>query len=213
MTFHIAKTRVGFCVSFLLAAFLMPAPLSATPQSAGDTQQRAKVVAHLALPGMHVNQMFLQQRGDTFYLFLHRPIKQAFALVDVSRPDKPVLVERAVMKEGAGTEVEMMKSEATLAVSVSPERPAPAAGAPQPPAEPAEVKLPTETVRLIDLSDPKNPKVIKTFTGVTSMLPDDPRRLLFIVNNEGLWVVLHREEHFVPYCGSQSALMIQPNCQ
>lgn len=146
-------------------------------------------------------------------LFLHRPIKQAFALVNVSRPDKPVLVERAELKEAAGTEVEMIKPEAMLAVSVSPERPAPAAGAPQPAAEPAEVKLPTETVRLIDLSDPKNPKVIKTFTGVTSMVPDDARRLLFIVNNEGLWVVAHHEEHSVPYCGCQAALTIQPNCQ
>jgi hypothetical protein len=66
---------------------------------------------------------------------------------------------------------------------------------------------------LLDLSDPKNPKVIKTFTGVTSMLPDDARRLLFIVNNEGLWVVVHREEHIVPYCNTQTALMIEPNCQ
>jgi len=213
MMIHVGNRRAGITALTLLTTIFLAAAVSATAQTTEPIQKRVKVIGHLALPGMHVNQMFLQQRGDHYYLYLHRPIKQAFAVVEVTKPDKPVLLEQAALNEGPGTQVEMVKSEAVLAVSVTPEVPAGANGA-APAAAPApEVKLPTETVRLVDLSDPKNPKVIKTFTGVTSMVPDDLRRLMYIVNNEGLWVVFHPEERRIPYCGSEAALMIQPNCQ
>lgn len=213
MIIHIGNIRSCMTLLILLAATFLAVPISATAQSTEPIQERVKVVGHLSLPKMHVNQMFLQQRGDRYYLYLHRPTTQAFAVVDVTRPDKPVLLEQAALKNGAGAQVEMVKSEAVLAVSVAPEVPAGASGA-APAAAPApEVKLPTETVRLIDLSDPKNPKVIKTFTGVTSMVPDDSRRLMYIVNSEGLWVVFHHEEQPIPYCGSEAALMTQPNCR
>lgn len=210
---RMANGRIGITALILLVAVFLAVPISAAAQSTEPIQERVKVVGHLALPKMHVNQMFLQQRGDHSYLYLHRPVKQAFAVVDVTKPDKPVLLEQAALKNGAGAQVEMVKSEAVLAVSVAPEVPAGASG-PAPGAPPApEVKLPTETVRLIDLSDPRNPKVIKTFTGVTSMIPDDSRRLMYIVNSEGLWVVFHHEEQPIPYCGSEAALMTQPNCR
>jgi hypothetical protein len=75
------------------------------------------------------------------------------------------------------------------------------------------VVLPTETVRLVDLSDPKHPKTLKTFTGVTSMLPDDSRKLIYIVNSEGLWLVRHRQSRPMPMCTSADSLIQDPNCQ
>jgi hypothetical protein len=213
MVVHMGNSRAGITLLILFAALFLAVPVSTTAQSTEPIQERVKVVGHLALPKMHVNQMFLQQRGVHYYLYLHRPTKQVFALVDVTKPDKPVLLERAALNEGPGAQVEMAKSEAVLAVSVAPEVPAGASGAASAAAQAPEVKLPTETVRLIDLSDPKNPKVIKEFTGVTSMVPDDSRQLIYIVNSEGLWVVSHRQEHPIQYCNSETALMIQANCQ
>jgi hypothetical protein len=157
--------------------------------------------------------MFLQPLGDHYYLYLHRSAAQAFALVDVTRPEKPVLVESETLKEGPGARVEMVKSEAVLAVSVSPEGGGAANGGGHLPTAAAEEKVASQTVRLIDLSDPRHPRVINTFMGVTSMAQDDSRRLLFLVNTEGLWVIAHPEVHVVPACGTRDTLMIEPNCQ
>jgi hypothetical protein len=213
MTVHIGTSRVGVSTLILLAALFLAVPPPAAPQIVGRPQDRVKVIGHLALPGMQVNHIFLQQMGENVYLYLHLPAKQAFALVDVTRPDKPVLLVGETLKESPGAQVEMVKSEAMLAVSVSPDGPAGGSGAPQAAGAAPEIKLPTQTVRLIDLSDPRNPKTIKTFSGVTSMAADDPHRLLFIVNGEGLWVVIHREVHLIPPCDTAAALMIQANCQ
>jgi hypothetical protein len=200
-------------LAFLVAAGLLLLPaLFAAAGSGAQVEERVKVLAHLPLPRMHVNQMFLQQRGDKYYLYLHRPTRQAFALVDVTRPEKPVLLERATLEHGGGGRVEIAPSGATLAVAVAPEAPA-TPGAAKPAAEAPEVKLGTETVQFFDISDPKKPKKLRVFTGVTSMAPDEPRHLLYLVNNEGLWVVSHREVHPLPFCTSTDMLMNSPNCQ
>jgi hypothetical protein len=161
---------------------------------------------------MHVNQMFMQQRGNKHYLFLHRPNRQAFALVDVTKPNKPVLLERATLEHAQETDLQVSKPESTLAVAVTPESEG-AGGDKQPAAAEQKVVLPKETVRLVDLSDPSHPKTLKTFNGVTSMLPDESRRLIFLVNSEGLWIISHRETQAMPFCTSTAALMNAPNCQ
>ena len=204
--YRLTRGSVCAAVALLLA---LAAPLAA--QSNGQTEERVKVVGHLPLPNMHVNQMFLQQRGAKHYLFLHRPNRQAFALVDVTRAEKPVLLERATLQQGSGAEMEVAKPESTLAVAVTPEGDGASRG--QQAAEAPKIVLPTETVRLIDLSDPKHPKTLKTFNGVTSMLPDDARHLIYLVNNDGLWIVSHRETQALPFCSSTAALMNAPNCQ
>ena len=198
----------GIIVFWMTTAIVPSTAPRALAQSKSDVEENVRVAGHLALPGMHVNQMFLQQRGERYFLYLHRPTRQAFALVDVTKPEKPSLLDRATLQQTSGGHVEMAPSEAELAVAVAPENPGAASQKPA-----AEVKLPTETIRLIDLSDPKKPRTIKTFTGVTSMMPDDARHLMYIVNNEGLWVVSHRETHVVPYCTTSTAMMIEPNCQ
>ncbi len=48
---------------------------------------------------------------------------------------------------------------------------------------------PTETVRVLDLSDPRNPKTLETFNKVTSILPDGGHSLIFLTNNDGLWIL------------------------
>ena len=172
-------------------------------QTGTNGQEHIRVVGHLDLNGMHVNQMFVEHRGDKTYLFLHRPAKQAYALVDVSNPEKPVLVERNAVK-GNG-QVEGPATGSVFAVTVTPD----SGSTPGASASP----LPTESVNLIDMSDPKKVKTVKTFKGVTSIYPENGRKLVYIVNNEGLWVVSHRMTHPLPLCNSESALTPEPDCQ
>jgi hypothetical protein len=187
----------------LLFALLVTLPRAAA-QTSNQSQEQIKVVAHLPLDGMHVNQMFVQQRDSKFYLYLHRPTKDAFALVDVTDPNKPVLVSRDSLKEPSGTQLQPPASGSAFAVAVTPE-----GGA----STRANVQLPTETVQLVDMSNPKNARSVKTFKGVTSIYPDDARKLVYLVNGEGLWIVSHRMTKPLPLCSSESALTSLPDCQ
>ena len=190
---------LGTLISLLFVSLAFPAVAGA--------QEQMKVVGHLALPGIHVNGMFVQHRDGKDYLYLHRPVKQAFAVVDVSKPQKPVLVERATMAEASHAQV-VDTTNPSLAISVTAEN---AQGTSTAPVQ--AVSLPTETLKLLDLSDPKHPKVIKSFSGVTSFLPDDTRKLIYIQNADGLTNIHHPQVQPMPLSTSEDALTQQPNCQ
>jgi len=132
----------------------------------------------------------------------------------VSKPEKPELVEKATLQEPPQARLNVNSDNSLLAIAVSPEGNG-GAGVVQANSgtSASAAVLPRETVRLMDLGDPKHPKTLKTFTGVTSLLPDDSRKLIYIVNNEGLWVVRHRQVSPMPMCSSQDALIQDPNCQ
>ena len=46
---------------------------------------------------------------------------------------------------------------------------------------------------MLDLSDPHNPKTLQEFEGVTSVLPDGGHGLIYLTNNEGLWVLRYSQ--------------------
>lgn len=189
-----------------LVILLMAVPSAPARTPSGSPQESVKVVGHLPLDGMHVNQMFVQQRASKFYLYLHRPMKDAFALVDVTHPEKPVLLSRDALKEKPQSQLQPPASGSVLALSVTPEESASRAA-------PASLQLPTETVQLVDMSNPKSPKSVKTFKGVTSEYPDDARKLVYLVNGEGLWIIRHRMARPLPLCSSEDALNPLPDCQ
>jgi hypothetical protein len=203
---------LGIVISLLAIVLALPATVAA--QTNSGTNEEVKVIAHLPLSGIHVNEMFLQRRGNKDYLYLHRPTRQAFALVDVSKPEKPVLLERVALQEPARTQVDLDASNPLLAISVAPDdHPHPMQAKANADGQPGAASLPTETLRLLDLSNPKNPRVLKSFSGVTSFLPDDSRKLIYIVNQEGLTIVRHRQSRPMPLCTSEDALTQEPNCQ
>ena len=200
-------------IALFACCLALPTVLAAQSGSQG-MEEHVRVVGHLAIPGVHVNEMFVQQRGAKFYLYLHRPAKKAFALVDVTRPNRPVMVEQAAMSVAPRTHVDVDPATPALVIAVAPEtQPALTQVKEDPQAKPPRVLLPTETLRFMDLSNPKKPKAIRTFSGVTSFLPDDARHLVYVVNQEGLWIVSHRESRPMPLCTSEDALMQEPNCQ
>jgi hypothetical protein len=50
------------------------------------------------------------------------------------------------------------------------------------------------------MSDPKNPRVVKTLTGVSSVYSEDGRQLIYMTNSDGLWVIKHYETFRLPFC-------------
>ncbi len=153
--------------------------------SVAASDEEIRVLGHLPLGDMQVNQMILQQWEGKTYLYLHRPSEDTYGLVDVTKPDKPVLVSRSAMK---GTAPEGPVGNSPLAITSTREGQTP-------------TELVKQTVNFMDLSDPKGTKTIKSFKGVTAMYSDDARKLVYLVNDEGLWIVKHKNTRPVPICG------------
>jgi hypothetical protein len=65
------------------------------------------------------------------------------------------------------------------------------------------VTVPPQSLRLLDLSDPANRRTLQTFEGVSSLLLDDGRNLIYITNGEGLWILSHNVLPPHPKCDSE----------
>jgi hypothetical protein len=212
MVFH-RKSLLDFVfvsASLVVSIFALANSVEAQRSRTAQSQEQVSVVGHLDLRGMQVKQIFVQQRGGKNYLLLRRADQNAFAIVNVSDPAKPLLADRDDLRQPAGAEVDLPRPGSALAIAFVPERnSAPAASA-----MPASaITLPTESVRLIDLTDPQHPKTVKIFNRVTSVASDDGRKLVFLVNNEGLWIVSHHRNHPLPLCTSESEIEPLPDCQ
>ena len=174
---------LGLALILALPALLPLNSQAATQDSKNDVKEITKVVAHIPLPGSAVRQIFFEEENGKQYLYLQQNVH--FTVVDVTDPDKPQIVER-VNPGGKLTDVG-----AGLAIAVSSD-------------QSGEGTVPTQTVKLMDMSDPKNPHTVKTFTGVTSMFSEDGRHLIYLTNSEGLWIVKHSMRRRLPLCTSES---------
>jgi hypothetical protein len=166
------------------------------PAVAAATDEAAKVIAHIPLPGTAVRQMFLQRHDRKQYLYLQQ--KAHFTVVDVTDPQKPTVIERT---EFSGS---LQSLGHGLALAVASEKPTTSEQA---------STVQTQVVNVMDLSDPKHPRTIRTFNGVTSLLTDDSRKLIFIANNDGLWVLSHKQPYHMPLCTSEDVMNPNPDCQ
>ena len=156
------------------------------------TKDKVVVLAHMPVPGSPVRQILVQEEKGKRYLLLQQNVH--FTVVDVTDSKNPRIVDR-VAEKGKLAEVG-----AGLAISVQSD-------------QSAQGSVPTQTVRLVDLGDPKNPRVVKTLNGVTSIYSDDGRQLIYVTNSEGLWIIKHYETFRLPYCTTESAENTVAQCQ
>jgi hypothetical protein len=194
----------GLALSLVLLSSLLT---SASDQPAPrPTDVPATVIAHLPLPQATGNQMLLQKENGKQYLYVQQAGKQGFIVVDVTKPEKPNLLKRtAESNQATSGNLEMVTPD--IAIAEAPEKT---------PATLTSSSHPTETVRVLDLSDPRNPKTLETFSKVTSLLPDGGHSLLYLTNNEGLWILRYKHPTYlepakkkVP-CDSNSEIMAMP---
>jgi len=166
----------------------------------------ATVIAHLPLPQATGNQMLLQKENGKNYLYVQQASKQGFMVVDVTNPEKPGLLKHtAAPNQATAGNLEMVSPD--VAIAEAPERT---------PSTLASTNRPTETVRILDLGDPRNPKTLQEFNGVTSLLPDGSHGLIYLTNNEGLWVLRYNRPARLepakkkPPCDSNAEIMAMP---
>jgi hypothetical protein len=178
--------------------------------SAGDfysSYTDVKVIAHLAWSGTSPQQMFLQQNDTKQYLYLQGPSQQGFTVVDVTKPTKPKMVshvpqENLTMLSSGLAIAEKSDNSATGGASR-------ATGSTEGTRGGGSV---TQSVRVLDVSDPAHPRTIQTFSGVTSVLADDARGLIYVANGEGIWILSHQRVLRRHECSSSDEISPMPNC-
>jgi len=189
-----------------LVPILCGVALSGEQPAPKPTDVPATVIAHLPLPQATGNQMLLQRENGKQYLYVQQAAKQGFMVVDVTKPEKPSLLKRsAESNQATSGNLEMVSPD--VAIAEAPEKT---------PTTLASSNRPTETVRVLDLSDPRNPKTLETFTKVTSLLPDGGHNLMYLTNDEGLWVLRYNHPSLLEPakkkqpCDSNSDIMAMP---
>jgi hypothetical protein len=163
----------------LLACFAANSPsasASTKDRAVKPVVQPASVIAHLPLPGPSVSELALQQRGHKQYLYVEQASHEGFAIVDVTKPNQPNVIKREAWPNEASTGTLQMVG-GRLALAEAPDTLV------------AEPVSRTETLNVLDLNDPANPRTILTLSGVTSTLADDAHNLIYITNNDGLWIL------------------------
>jgi hypothetical protein len=200
---------------FSSVAFLALAVLTLTPNSVAKDQppNLVAVIAHLPLPGTSVTQMSVQQKGSKQYLYVQQRAKPEPLVIDVTKANQPEVIGEMAMKadgeklDVVGPGLALAETPETSGSGTARHALVPARG------QGAGGSQATESVRVLDLSDPKNPKTLQTFAGVTSILADDGRKLIYIANGEGLWILKHVEKRSIPHCDSESVFSEIADCQ
>jgi len=200
------KAIVGVLLAFTFPWGLIAFAAASEPSASKPTDVPATVIAHLPLPQATGSQMLLQRENAKQYLYVQQAGKQGFMIVDVTKPEKPSLLKRtAESNQATSGNLEMVSPD--VAIAEAPERT---------PATLTSSNRPTETVRVLDLSDPRNPKTLETFNKVTGILPDGGHSLIYLTNNEGLWILRYNHPSLLepakkkPACDSNAEIMAMP---
>jgi hypothetical protein len=196
----------GYALAFPLLWVLIGLASASEQTAPKPTDLPATVIAHLPLPQATGSQMLLQREDAKQYLYVQQATKEGFMIVDVTKPEKPSLLKRtAESNQSTAGHLQMVSPD--VAIAEAPEKT---------PTTLTSSSRTTETVRVLDLSDPRNPKTLETFNKVTSLLPDGGHGLIYLTNNEGLWILRYNRPSMLepakkkPPCDSNSAIMAMP---
>ena len=159
----------------LLTAVAVSIPLAVAKdkKSKDSAKDEIQVVGHVQIPNGPVRRFLLTDHYSSVYLYAERDAGKNVTLIDVTKPSKPSVI--ADLAHAAGDSANLTLAAGT-AVLVSSTLGAVPAGSPQ-------------SLRIMDFSDPKNPKVVREFSAVTAMSRDERRGLIYIADGDGIWVL------------------------
>jgi hypothetical protein len=130
-------------------------------------QDQISVDAHLADSGGPILRFVATQHYDRAYVYAERGPGQPVTLIDVTKADQPTVISQ--LDAGANL-VAVAGTAALSSTSVADATTAPA-----------------QTIRVMDFSDPANPKVTRQFEGVTAV--QKIGSVILLANADGVWVL------------------------
>ena len=139
-----------------------------------DPQDAIEVVGHIPANGGAVTRFLSTQHYSSYYLYVEHEGSKSVTLIDVSKTAQPVVLADfpAAPNGGSGNLFAVAGTAALIAEQGGNTR-----------------SVNPQTIRIMDFSDPKQPKVAREFAGVTAVSRDDPRGLIFLANPEGIWIL------------------------
>jgi hypothetical protein len=195
---QVLKRYSGWTLVLLLAfALFVPGAFAA------DQYGRSEIVlARVPISGPPVRQMFLSRQNGKHYLYVDQGENPGVTVVDVTNPRDPKIARQNIAWPGdtASGQLEIIGARGNVGISEVRQRQ-------QQPPRPREINI-------LDLTDPSHPHVLQTFKDVTALLPEDGRGLLYVANNEGVWILQHhisqRGWAVQHECNSESAIQAMP---
>ena len=136
-----------------------------------------ELVGHIPLTDGPVRWFHATQHYSSYYLYAEHEAGGTVTLIDVTKTSQPAVLADVPYAPIGSDSLALVAGTAALVTSEPAALPAPAA---------------PQTIRIMDFSDPKNPKVARVFAGVTAMSRDDGRGLIFVANAEGIWILHQR---------------------
>ncbi|HXN17303.1 MAG TPA: hypothetical protein VN875_03145 [Candidatus Binatus sp.] len=163
-------------VAFLALGIAAAPSMFAKPKEKKIAASNLGVVAHVQLDGGAATHMVLMEKNGKEYLYVGLASSSGVCVFDVTTPAAPHKLERFAEAGGAqATDFQLVGD--TLAVS---SRGGEAIGS---------TGAAPRSVTIVNVTNPTNPQSIQTFAGVTSVVADNARGLIYLSNGEGLWIV------------------------
>jgi len=196
---HLPSDSVWVAAGILIASSMAfaksPSPDSGRPSAASAAVERngrsksqksrpsqsldaIDVVGHLALAGEPVTRFVCTTHCSSDYIYAEHGAGQDITLIDVTNAEHPSVVGEVPVASGGGGED--LVSAAGTAALVSTEQSIPG------------VASKSQTLRIMDLSDPQHPKIAREIDGVTAIGRDENRGLVFLANCAGIWILHER---------------------
>jgi hypothetical protein len=177
-----AIKSVSRAAVMLFAIGIAAAPsMFAKPKAKKAVVSNLGVIAHLQLDGGTATRMFLMEKNGKDYLYVGGGSASGVCILDVTKPAAPRKLEKFAGAGGAQAADFQLVGD-TLAVTSRPEE-----------ASVSSSDVAGRSVTIVNTTDPANPQPIQTFSGVTSVVADNARGLIYLSNGEGLWVVQAKE--------------------
>jgi hypothetical protein len=137
-----------------------------------------EMVGHVPLTDGPVRRFLATRHYSSYYLYAEHEVGQTVTLIDVTKASQPaVLADISYSPHSGSGSLTLVAGTAALVTSEPAASPAPEA---------------TQTIRIMDFSDPQNPKVARMFAGVTAMSRDEGRGLIFVAKADGIWILHQR---------------------
>jgi len=171
----ISKIAVFMMVAMVASSFTASAKSKAKP--AAQPQDQINVLANVPVTGGPITRFTMTQHYSRSYLYLEHA-SHLLTLVDVTDAQHPTVVANLDLPATGSETVLTAAGDAALISSESASSPTPA---------PVKEK----TMTIVSFADRAHPQTIRQFNKVTCSGVDDHRGLVFVANDEGLWI-LHR---------------------
>jgi hypothetical protein len=139
-----------------------------------EPQDEIQVLAHISATSGPVRRFLTTQHFSSQYLYVEHDAGKGVTLVDVTKASRPSVLAEISYPAGQGDSLVVVTGTAALVANESVAQ---------------TTTPPPHSLRIMDFSDPLHPRVAREFTGVTAISRDDARRLIFVANAEGVWIL------------------------